>query len=320
MSPQASKCHHSLLSVHLALASVSLIYGFFFVAMKLLLTEVGETRIILLRLALSAILVAGIEWGFIRSRFQSWGQFFRIAGLGLVGIFLVQNLLIIGIHRTTAFHAALIMAMIPLMTTLWSMGLRREPFSGQKLLGIGVAFLGVAWLLLSKHSTVPLPSTYLVGDAIILLNTLAFSGFLIGSQDVLKQYPSFSFMAYGYIISGLLYAAVYFQGVLPDSADPAFVFTLSPLPWGLVAYMVLFASIGTYTLNNYALSRIEPSVVAVYIFLQPVLSAILGYYLLGDAFTWQMAQAAALTFAGLVVATRSYEPGRCNSKASRTGQ
>ena len=234
----------------------------------------------------------------------------KVIGLGLVGVFLVQILVVLGLHYTTAFHLALIMATIPILTLGFSILLGREAYHIQKILGILIGFGGVATLLFSKSPNTPLPEHYMIGDCIAMLNAVAFSWFLLGSQKMLQKIPSFTFMAYCYIFSALLFAAL-FVGVNTlhrGVSGLAFMEGLRPEHWLLVLYVVLFASIGTYTLNNYALQRISPSVVSVYMFIQPVISAVTGFYCLQEPFNLHMALSAVITFVGVILATTASQP------------
>jgi drug/metabolite transporter (DMT)-like permease len=243
---------------------------------------------------------------FRRADFPAREDLPRVVGLGLLGVFLVQILVIWGLHYTTAFHSALIMATIPILTMLLSVLTGREAFHWRKMLGIALGFAGVSVLLFfTKSPGTPLPETYLQGDLIVLANAMAFSWFLLGSQKVLQRYSSFSFMAYCCIVSAALYLVVFLGGNLVAAGRPGldFLGRMAGWHWALVAYVVAFASIGSYTLNNYALRRVSPTVVAIYIFIQPVVSAITAYYLLGEPFNLAMASAAVITFAGVMLAT-----------------
>lgn len=297
--------------VHAALIVVSLIYGYFYVAVKLLFSEVSPAEFILLRFLLTAAIVVTVERLFIRTRFESVRDFLKVAALGLLGVFLVQILVVWGLSLTTAFHSALIMATIPVMTTMISILVGKETFHLQKLLGIFVAFTGVAVLLFfSKNPGTPLPDTYIQGDLIVLLNAVGFSWFLIGSHSMLKKYNSFSFMAYCYIVSAVVFAAIFLGVNANDQGGPVgFIGGITPSGWSLVAYVVLFASIGTYTLNNYALSRVDPSIVAIYIFIQPVISAFSGHRLLGEPFNLQMGIATVITFIGVLLTSMATNKG-----------
>lgn len=292
--------------VHAALIAVSLIYGYFYVAVKILLKTLAPPQLILLRFVLTAIIVVVIDRVFYKQPLPKGRDLLKISGLGLVGVFLVQILVVIGLQHTTAFHSALIMATIPIFTLIFSIASRLEVFRIQKLIGILVGFVGVVILLFfSGAPGTALPATYLTGDFIVLLNALAFSWFLLGSRSILQRYREFSFMAYCYIVSACLFVVLFFAGhwFSQGSLGLEFLSKLTGSHWMLIAYVVLFASIGSYTLNNYALKRVSPSIVAIYIFIQPIISAVAGFYLLGEPFNLHMAVATAITFLGVFLAT-----------------
>ena len=67
-------------------------------------------------------------------------------------------------------------------------------------------------------------------------------------------------------------------GVLPFGAWPLIhaAPTLSPKVWGYVAYIVVSPTVGTYFLNMYALRRAPASLVAIYIYVQPIVGALMA--------------------------------------------
>lgn len=298
--------------VHAALITVSLIYGYFYVAVKLLLQTLTPPEFILLRFVLTAVIVIFIDRLFLKHPLPKGKDLLKIIGLGLIGVFVVQILVVVGLHYTTAFHSALIMATIPIITLIFSILSGVETFHFQKILGIITGFAGVSILLFFTSSPgMPLPPDYLKGDLIVLLNAIAFSWFLLGSQKMLQKYQSFPFMAYCYIVSASLFSALFFAGhaVSQGSMGLAFLGKIDAGQWISIAYVVLFASIGSYTLNNYALRRVNPSIVAIYMFIQPIISAVSGFYLLGEPFNNQMAIATFITFAGVLMATSAGSKG-----------
>lgn len=291
--------------VHAALFSVSLIYGCFYVVVKILLKSILLPEFILLRFVLTAVVVLIVDQLVLKSPLPRKKDLLNIAQLGLTGVFAVQILVAIGLNLTTSFHSALIMATIPIITLILSIIKGQEDYHIRKLIGVLVAFLGVAVLLCSGSPRDPLPENYLMGDAIVLVNAIAFSWFLIGSRRMLAEYPPFSFMAYCYIISAILFSALYLTGnqMGHGTWGLEFISTMNWQQWLLMAFVVLYASIGSYTLNNFALKRTSASVVAIYIFVQPVISAIAAYYLLGEPFTSSMASATLITFMGVMLTT-----------------
>jgi drug/metabolite transporter (DMT)-like permease len=74
--------------------------------------------------------------------------------------------------------------------------------------------------------------------------------------------------------------------------------------WVAVIYIILVPTVGCYYLNSWALARVPPSTVAVYIYLQPLIAFALAPTLLGERLSWRVIGAAALVFAGVILVTR----------------
>ena len=79
----------------------------------------------------------------------------------------------------------------------------------------------------------------------------------------------------------------------------------TPRAWGLLAYIVAMPTIVAYLCNAWALERSTPTLVSVYIYVQPVLAALLAWLQLGSTVSERLALAAVVIAAGVtVVATR----------------
>ena len=81
---------------------------------------------------------------------------------------------------------------------------------------------------------------------------------------------------------------------------------LSSVPtgtWLIVAYIVLVPTVGAYYLNSWAVTRVPPSVVAIYIYLQPLLAFGFAPLILGESWNSRTIVACALIFAGVGVVT-----------------
>ncbi|HMJ09240.1 MAG TPA: DMT family transporter, partial [Pyrinomonadaceae bacterium] len=74
--------------------------------------------------------------------------------------------------------------------------------------------------------------------------------------------------------------------------------------WLLIAYIAIFATAAPYILNAWALARVSPSTVAVFIYLQPLIGFILAVIFLGETIDLKFAASAVLIFAGLYLTIR----------------
>jgi len=77
-----------------------------------------------------------------------------------------------------------------------------------------------------------------------------------------------------------------------------------PVVWLAIAYIILVPTVGAYYLNAWALGRVPPSTVAVYIYLQPLIAFSAAPLLLGEKLSWKTIIASVLIFAGVLVVTR----------------
>lgn len=304
-----------------------------------------QAELIMTRLVIASAVAMTVEILFFRTRFESWTDFIQNMGLGLLGIFLVQGFMVLGLSMTNIFHATLILTTAPIITPLLGMLLGKEAFSLHKLVGGAVAFIGVFLLLFGGQpggSATENPLA-LWGDLLILGNAVCFSTFLLLNKGILKKYNGFSVMAWWYTASALAFAVVFFGAgflgyrPLATDLDLDFVKALSPAGWLLILYIAVPASLGTYGLNNFALRRTASSTVAMYIFLHPVIATSLGILVLDEPFSTSMLVAGLVVFSGVMLALqgeafvngvvqqliqlqkRSYKLGRAISKVSRTG-
>ncbi|MEB3245236.1 MAG: EamA family transporter [Vampirovibrionales bacterium] len=305
---------------HAALGFVGLTFGAFALVVKWLLQETSAWELGLLRLMIPALLMMLAERVWIKTRLKSTADTFKLIGLGVVGMWFVQLVSVFGVEYTSTFHASLIMATIPLFTLALSLLLKLEPIALKKALGVLLGFSGVGLLLtLNPGRVAGLPSTFLLGDALILVNALAFAWFLIQNKPFVNRYPPFTVTAYCY--SGALLAALlttmigpFFGAIMHGNPVPTLIqlgqrlAALTPHGWGWLMYLVFPASIMNYTLTNFALKRLSPATVSAYVFVQPVVAAVLGFLFLGEQFTLMMG------FAGCCVAAGLWLVGQSSAK------
>jgi drug/metabolite transporter (DMT)-like permease len=199
-----------------------------------------------------------------------------------------QLLYITALTRTTATTTQTLVTAGPALTLLVAIVLRRETATGGKWLGIGFAAVGALYLV---GAGAGLDET--IGNLLVVLNVLAFSIYLVISRDILSRYSPLTVITWVFVFGAL--------GMTPIGwgAMVAEVGRLSLVTWLAVAWIVLIPTVGAYYLNQWALQRVEASVVAVFAYLQPIGTALLAMPLLGERPGWRLIPAAALIFLGV---------------------
>jgi len=281
-------------SVHVALFLVQVWFASFGVAGKIALRELAPRGLIAVRVTL-ATLVFLLAWALRGRERIAPRDHLRIAFYALLGITFNQLLFIEGLKRTSATNAVVLSTSIPVFTVAMALLLRRERATRVKLLGLGIAFAGALTVTGGAHLE---GGTHLYGNLLILCNSLSYSLYLVLSRDVLGRYHALTVIAFTFFWGTL--------GVLPFGA-PAFVDAaphLSRTTWLAIAYIVALPSVGTYFLNTFALARVEASLVAIYIYIQPIIGAALAAQVLGERPASATLLGGSLIFLGIWWVTR----------------
>lgn len=281
--------------VYLALLSVQIFFGIHYFAAKEVLKEIPAPVWASLRVSAAAFLMLLICLPQAKKRLpKSSGDLLRLFVYAIFGVIINQICFTEGLARTAPTHSAIINTSIPIATLVFAILLGKEIFSLNKLACIVVSLSGVLYLL--KIDQFQLDNKYLIGDLLTLTNACSFSFFLVISKELVSKYDAFvttaillAFGAVGITLYGLK-ALLVFQ--------PS---TVSASVWGWAAFIVIFPTILAYFFNYWALKRVESSLVAFFIYVQPILAAILSLIFRGESLTGRMIISAFLIFIGFLI-------------------
>jgi drug/metabolite transporter (DMT)-like permease len=287
----------SPLWVHGGLVAVQLAFAGHAIAGKIVVRELPPGALSLARTLLAGLTLFAIHrlrGGALR---VPPGDLAKLAGCALLGIAANQVLFFEGLARTTAINASVLVATIPIFTLLVALVLRKEQTSGLALLGVGLALAGVVYLLGAEALTVGADT--LVGDALVVGNSLSYGAYLVLVGPLVRKHGSLTVVVWLFAFGALW--------VMPYGARDLLVHAphITADTWLLIAFIVLAATVFTYLVNAWALGRAQASIVAIYIYLQPVAAAVLAVIVLDEALTSRVILAAALVFTGIALATRA---------------
>jgi len=267
-----------------------------FLAAKRALAELGPFELALVRFLLAAGLYAALVWS--GGRRPSRADLPRIAFMGLLGVGLNQVLFLAGMRHTTPGHGALLYALTPVFVFLLALAARTERAGSAKVGGILVAFTGTA-LVLSSRGQLEGAGSLLRGDLVVLLAVMAWAGFVTGTKPLAERYgarvgtgaPLLAGTAM-YLPFGLLLGDLgRFEG-------------LSAGGWAAVAYLVVMTNVVSWMMYAWALARAEASRVAIWSNMQPVLTALLAWWMYGERLTAPFLVGGALVLAGVLLTQR----------------
>jgi drug/metabolite transporter (DMT)-like permease len=290
-----------------ALLTVQVLFGFHYIGAKIVLAYLPPMAWAAIR-ALTAAAVL-VPLAVLRKR--RWPvdprDHARLAFYAIFGVAINQSFFVLGLSRTVPSHSALINTSIPVATLLFAILAGRERPTRWKVGGIALSLAGVLYLL--GHSGASLGGGILAGDLLTLVNALSYSLFLVISKPILEKYRSD-------VVTAMLlfYGSLYIGVAGLWQVHPAALAAMPARAWWWGLFVILFPTIGAYLLNAYALKRVESSMVALFIYVQPLIAASLAFVMLGDRITVHLVGAAALIFLGVYLAVK----GRTRDAAAAT--
>ena len=196
-----------------------------------------------------------------------------MAMLALFGVALNQLLFLKGLSITKPINGAIIMTSNPIIVIIIAAVFLKEKISLQKILGILIGITGALIMLLySKKFT--LGSDTILGDMLILINSFSWALYVVLVKPLMKKYNTFTVVKWVFLF-GFLYVLPFGWPELKQVDWQSF----TPGIWRDVLFVVLGTTFLAYILNTYALKALSPSVVSIYIYLQPFMATLIAIFI-----------------------------------------
>ena len=287
----------SPLAPHLALITVQILFGTWPIFGKLVLRSMSTTNLMLCRLIGAAIVLALIQRRLRPLRSMPLPDLAWLTLCSIVGVVGNQFIYLTGLSFTTVINTTLLSTTIPVFTLFVSIVLGHDRLSLRRLVGIALAASGVVYLV--NPFRADLSSHNMLGNLLVATSSLLYAIYIVISKDLFQRYGALNVITWIFVVGGLitLPAGVY-------SFSSAQVHTLPARVWLTIAFIVLFPTVGAYYLNAWALTRVTPSTVAIYIYMQPLFAFGVAPVLLGERWSWRTVLAAGLIFSGVAIVTR----------------
>jgi drug/metabolite transporter (DMT)-like permease len=282
---------------HIALFAVQLMFGSAPILGKFALTAFPPFAIVGFRVAGAAAAFYFLQKLRGSLRLEKSIHYLYFAAFSFFGVIFNQLLFFKGLSLTTATNTSLLAVMIPVFAILVSVLIGNDNLSWQKILGVILAAGGVIYLIDPTNAS--FSSTTTQGDILIIINCLSYGIYVAISKKLITHYGALKSIAWVFLFAGLINVPVGFFSLQTIELSQVSLFS-----WLALAGVVLFPTILAYYWNTWALARVEPSVVAVYIYLQPLIGTFLAIFVLGEDWKPRIFPAMALIFTGVFLVTR----------------
>lgn len=259
---------------------------------------VGPSGFILLRVTGAGILfwlLFAFNWERVAK-----SDFPRLILCGISGVAVNQLFFFNGLSATSPVNASIMLTANPILVLIASAVLLRSPISKRKIIGIAMGAIGAVSLLLLSRGNISGHASW-QGDLMVFLNALSYGFYLVLVKPLMSKYKPITVVSWVFLIGWLI--------VFPIGLSQAVNVNWSELNashWQAIVYVIIATTFLAYLLNIWAMKTVSPSVVSVYIYLQPLLAGLFAFifaYYGGADYTgdinWQRIVCAVLIFSGV---------------------
>ncbi len=226
------------------------------VAVKVAVAELPPVPFVAMRFTLAGLLllalVALLEPGEGRPGRR---DILSLAGVGLVGVGANNVAFTIGVSMTTASETALIYAAVPIWGILLGLALGLERPTTWGILGVCLAFLGVAVVVYGGLSG----STSLLGNLLVVVATVCWGSYAVLSLPLLRKYSPLVVASYTMLFGGLGALPLALPGFLDAGWADA-----SGRAWEALAYSTLLVAAFGFCALQRGVSQVGANRVLIY--------------------------------------------------------
>jgi drug/metabolite transporter (DMT)-like permease len=237
-------------------------------------------------------------WGVLRARGElslpDRRDLPRVVALGLVGNVLYQMCFILGLDRTAAGHASLLLALTPVMTAFLSMLTGHERPGPRTWGGASLSILGIA--LVSGASIRVEGSSALVGDAILVTACIAWSAYTVGARPIVRRYGSVRTTAWTLWTGAVGLVAIGTPALLGQDWG-----SVGAEAWGALAFSATFAIGLAYLIWYRGVERIGNTRTAIFSNLTPIVALAASAVLLRELPSALALLGVVLTLGGVMI-------------------
>ncbi len=248
-----------------------------------------------LRMAFASSIFGGIlAYNLIRKNWRldlSQRQWFWAFTLGICGYYLSSLLDFSGLVYVSASLGRMILFLYPTLVVLINSFLNRRPVSLTTWLAMATCYSGIVMMMLPDLSSNQ-PNIWL-GSALIFTAAFCYSWYLIGVERMLKSIDPMLFTSLALCFSCLGVLTHFFMTHQPEEL-------LVPLPAMVnAAVMGAFATVLPIYAMAAGIARIGASKTALISMIGPVLTLLMGYFLLDERISFLQLAGMALVIAGV---------------------
>jgi drug/metabolite transporter (DMT)-like permease len=286
-------------SAYIAAILVALIYGVnYTIAKDVMPTYVKPFGFIVIRV-LGATILFWILSFFLTNEKIERSDFFRIFLAALFGVCLNMLAFFKGLSMTSPINASVIMVTSPIIVLILSAIILKERITIIKVLGILIGLIGAVVLIVYGQSISPGDNPF-YGNILILLNATSYGLYLVIVKKLTQKYNAITLIKWLYLFGLIL--------VIPFGFNEVQEINWQKIPENIyfnIGFVVIFTTFFAYLFNLFALTKLKPTTLSAFIYLQPLIASTYAIAAEKDSLNAVKIIAAILIFTGVYLVTKS---------------
>lgn len=190
----------------------------------------------------------------------------------------------------------------PILVLIFSSILLKEKIIKRKIIGVIIGLIGTVILIVYGNEADENASNRVFGNFLVFINAASYALYLVLVKKLIAKYNPIIFVKWLYLF-GLLFVIPF---GLPQLTDV----TWQTIPTSIylkIGFIILFTTCVTYLFNLFALTKLKPTSVSVFIYLQPVIATIYALIVGSDSLNLIKISATIIIFLGVYLVTKRVE-------------
>ena len=286
----------------IAVSIATLIYGLTFTIAKDVMPVYLKPYAFILLRVFGGTLVFWTFGLFIKKQKIEKSDYKKIVLASFFGITLNMLSFFKGLSLTTPISASVMMVTSPIMVLLFSSLLIRKVIGKQRVLGVFIGLIGALLLITFGSSSDGNTTNSNWGNFLVFVNAASYGLYLVLAKNLIIKYHPIVFVKWMYLF-GLVFVIPFGYHELMEVAWQKIP---SNIYWN-IGFVIIFTTCVTYAFNLYGLSKLKPTTVSVFIYLQPVIATIYALTVGSDSLNLVKISATLLIFLGVYLVTKQVQ-------------
>ncbi len=293
--PLLNSSNHFRLAV-LSLITANVIWGAAPPIFKWALADIEPFTLAFIRFSIAAAIVAPFAYKHLRINREDTAEVFLA---GFLGVAVNISFFFLGLKLAPSINASIISSAGPVFIMIASFFFLKEKFKMRLIAGSAIGLIGVLIIMLQPLYTSE-PNLDLFGNFLFFLAMIGGISHALIGRSLMKKYDPLGITFWIFIVGSLCFLPM----VISENLDNTVISSLTINSVVGIIFGAVFSSALAYTLFLRALKYMPAAESGVFLYIDPIITVLVAYPLLGEKPDFFYFLGALFVFAGIYIAEK----------------